>query len=112
MSCANVVLALQENEQAVLEAVEELKQQHGRMWSWTTAVQLLSGRRGEFASDCAPPEAQERLLWCRMVAKMLAESRRMATVNPPSQEDFCRVRALVNEMQQVALPASDNASDV
>ena len=100
MRCANVVLALREGEEAMRAAIEDLREHHGTMWSLTTAVQLLSGRRGEFASDCAPEAAQQRLFLSRMISKTVAAEQQLAAVNSPTDDELRKLKVLA---AQVAL---------
>lgn len=69
MLCANVMSALAADDEAAVEvAVAELKSVGGRYWSTVTALQFMSGQRGQFAAEAAPPEERERLLVAHRIA--------------------------------------------
>ena len=70
--CAQVIMAVMVgDEKAVESAVAQLKQGQGAIWSVVTAFQFMSGRRGEFAADCAAPEEQELMNLAHLVAKQV-----------------------------------------
>jgi len=71
--CADLVFASMEDETTIPETLAKLKQQHGSFWSVVTAFQFMSGRRGEFAAEAAPPSEQSRLLAAHAVAKHVCE---------------------------------------
>lgn len=58
--CAGVVLAwlAQKGEGSadLRRAIAQLREEHGSNWSLITALQLLSGRRGQFAAECGCPD--------------------------------------------------------
>lgn len=68
--CAEVIYAVirrKADEQQI--AVRALKAACGRNWSHVTAMQYMSGRRGEFAALAAPSDEVERLFVAHLVAK-------------------------------------------
>lgn len=81
--CANAILAHLEGEGAATQALAQLKQGLGNNWSHITALQFMSGRRGEFAADCAAPEEQGRLHFARLIAKSVCDEIALGAVQSP-----------------------------
>lgn len=76
-------------------ALKELKAAHGTTWSLTTALQLLSGRRGQFAAECGTPDEHAGLYLAHLVAKSVCSSEELGTVAPPTPTELARLRELV-----------------
>lgn len=93
--CAAVILAAVESEEAVHLAIARLKEALGSNWSHVTALQFMSGRRGEFAADCSLPEEQVSLHLAHLVAQQVCNEQNMAGVRSPDGLDVAKVRALV-----------------
>lgn len=93
--CATVILASIESEEAVHLAVATLKEALGRNWSYVTALQFMSGRRGEFAADCSLPEEQVSLHLAHLVAQQVCNDQNLGGVNTPAGLDVAKVRALL-----------------
>lgn len=92
--CANVILAALEGEEAVQRAVAELKQGVGNNWSPVTAFQFMSGRRGEFAAECAAPEEKVHLLFAHLVARQVCEQEGLGAVLTPDNIDMAKLHAV------------------
>lgn len=93
--CANVILAAVDGENAVESAVAKLKQGLGNNWSPITALQFMSGRRGEFAADCAAPQEQAQLYLAHLVAKRVCSDEGLGAVAPPDGIDVAKLHSLV-----------------
>lgn len=93
--CANVILAAVDGETAMESAVAQLKQGLGNNWSHVTALQFMSGRRGEFAVDCAPPQEQAQLYLAHLVAKRVCSDEGLGAVTPPAGIDVAKFHSLV-----------------
>ena len=93
--CANVILAAVDGETAIESAVAQLKQGLGNNWSHVTALQFMSGRRGEFAADCAAPQEQAQLFLAHLVAKQVCSDEGLGAVAPPDGIDVAKLRSLV-----------------
>lgn len=94
--CANVIMvAAIGDEKAMESAVAQLKQGLGANWSAVTALQFMSGRRGEFAADCAAPREQAFLYLAHLVAKQVCSEGGLASVAPPDGIDLAKFNALV-----------------
>lgn len=93
--CANVILAAVDGENRMESAVAELKQGLGNNWSPITALQFMSGRRGEFAADCAAPHEQAQLYLAHLVAKRVCSGEGLGAVAPPDGIDVAKLHALV-----------------
>lgn len=52
-------------------ALGDLKKGAGANWGAINAMQFMSGRRGEFAADCATPEERPRLYLAHLIAKQI-----------------------------------------
>lgn len=92
--CANVILAVIEGEDAAQWAIAQLKQSLGNKWSHITAFQFMSGRRGEFAADCAAPEEQVQLHFAHLIAKQVCNQEGLGGVQSPDGIDMAKLRAL------------------
>lgn len=89
--CARVMDALAAGDDAGIQhTVAELKAAGGRFWSPTTAVQFMSGRRGQFACEAAPAPEREHLLRAHLVAKTLSDAHSRASVR--SSDGAARLR--------------------
>lgn len=93
--CANVILAAVDGENAMESAVAQLKQGLGNNWSPVTALQFMSGRRGEFAADCAAPQEQAQLYLAHLVAKRVCSDEGLGVVAPPEGIDVAKLHSLV-----------------
>lgn len=94
--CANVVLAATESDDALAKAVQQLKQGVGNNWSLVTALQLMSGRRGEFAADAAPPEERAHLHLVHQIAKAICTNDKFGSAVHTGGVDVARLKALVS----------------
>lgn len=92
--CANVILAALDGENAMESAVLQLKQGLGNNWSPITALQFMSGRRGEFAADCAAPQDQAQLYLAHLVAKRVCSDEGLGAVAPPDGIDVAKLHSL------------------
>ena len=93
--CANVIMAAVDGENAMASAVAQLKQGLGNNWSPITALQFMSGRRGEFAADCAAPQEQAQLYLAHLVAKRVCSEEGLGAVAPPDGIDVAKLHSLV-----------------
>jgi hypothetical protein len=92
--CAAVILAAVESEEAVHLAIARLKEALGSNWSHVTALQFMSGRRGEFAADCSLPEEQVSLHLAHLVAQQVCNEQNLAGVRSPDGLDVAKIRVL------------------
>lgn len=60
-----------------------------------TAIQFMSGRRGEFAATCADSIEKIPMYLAHLVAKEICSSHRLGAVNPPTDVDVATFKALV-----------------
>lgn len=90
--CAAVVLAWAGVAGDLDAAIADLKGAHGFNWSLVTALQLLSGRRGQFAAECAPKEERVPLLLAHLIGKSVSSNLGLGAVNPPTQADLDELR--------------------
>jgi len=72
--CADVVLAALEGESALQAAVDRLKQGVARKWSYTQALQFMSGRQAQLACECAAPAEHARLMRAHDLARQICEA--------------------------------------
>lgn len=93
--CANVILAAVDGKNGMEPAVAQLKQGLGNNWSPITALQFMSGRRGEFAADCAEPHEQAQLYLAHLVAKRVCSEEGLGAVAPPDGIDVAKLLSLV-----------------
>lgn len=99
-NCANVVLACVSGA-GMDVAISSLKAAHGTNWSLTTALQLLSGRRGLFAIECAQAPERQTLFLAHLVAKSVCNQGRLGAVNMPSETEMDELRKLAVQQHQV-----------
>jgi len=92
--CANVILAMIEDKDALQAAIAQLKQGVGNNWSHITALQFMSGRRGEFAAECAPLEERLQLTLAHLVAKQMCSQHGLGAVQSIDGLDLTKLRAL------------------
>lgn len=73
----------------------QLKQGLGNNWSPVTALQFMSGRRGEFAADCAEPQERAKLYLAHLAAKQVCSYEGLGAAAPPDGIDVARLHSLV-----------------
>lgn len=95
--CARVVLKLFETGATPEEELATLKTNHGSNWSVVTALQLLSGRRGEFAAACAPQTERVPLFMAHLLSKSVCHDAGFAPVNTPTQAEWDAVRTMAEQ---------------
>lgn len=93
--CAEVILASIQGEAAMECAVLQLKQGLGNNWTPVTAMQFMSGRRGEFASDCGEPNERAQMYLAHLVAKHICSAEGLGAVSPPSDIDVAKLHELI-----------------
>lgn len=93
--CANVILAVFAGDNAMESAVVQLKLGLGNHWSPVTALQFMSGRRGEFAANCAEPQEQAQLYLAHLVAKQVCSDEGLGSVVPRDGIDVAKLHSLV-----------------
>ena len=93
--CANVIWATVDGKKAIESAVSQLRQGFGNNWSLITALQFMSGRRGEFAADCALPQEHAQLYLAHLVAKRVCCDEGLGAVAPPDGIDVTQLHSLV-----------------
>lgn len=103
--CARVVLAAFEGDDAVQTAVVQLKSSAGNNWSPVTALQFMSGRRGEFAADCADPGEQVELRLAHLLAKKLCSENRLGAVDSLSSHDVAELHSLALAAKAQSAPS-------
>lgn len=97
--CANVILSAVIGQEAMGAALSELKRGLGNNWTIVTAMQFMSGRRGEFAADCADPFERAPMYLAHMVAKEVCSSQGLGAVNAPTDIDVAKFNALVTALK-------------
>jgi hypothetical protein len=99
--CAAVIYALLQdsNKQALGDALEKLKLGLGASWSVILAFQFMSGRRAEFAIDCAPEDEQPYLFTAHLVAKNVCHEGALGAVDGCDGIDLAKLRSLANSLQ-------------
>ena len=103
--CSRVVLAWMSGETELEAAVTHLKNSHGSTWSLTSALQLLSGRRGQFAADCGDAEERAMLFFAHLLAKSTCCQAGLGSVVMPTQAELDHFRGLAAR-RAAATPAS------
>lgn len=98
-SVAHVVLAWVADDGDLPSALAAMKAMHGTSWSLTTALQVLSGRRGQFAAECGLPDERARLFLAHLVAKSTCSGVGLGGVSPPSQEERAEFAKLTAAME-------------
>lgn len=93
--CSNVILSSMEGDDAMEATVVLLKQGLGNNWSPVTAMQFMSGRRGEFATDCAEPHERAQMYLAHLVAKHICSTEGLGAVSPPDGVDVAKLHALI-----------------
>ena len=95
--CARVVLAwATENVEQEVE-LAGLKAAHGSNWSLITALQLLSGRRGQFAAECGAPRERATLFHAHLLAKACCSQGDLGAVSMPTLKEIDELRRLAAE---------------
>jgi hypothetical protein len=97
--CTNVILAATEGQEAADAALSELKQGLGNNWTTVTAMQFMSGRRGEFAVNCADPFEKVPMYLAHLVAKEICSSQGLGAVTAPTDVDVAKFKALVTALK-------------
>jgi len=95
--CARVVLAWATESGEQEAAIAGLKAAHGSNWSLITALQLLSGRRGQFAAECGAPHERATLFLAHLLAKACCNQGDMGAVSMPTLKDVEELRRLAAE---------------
>jgi hypothetical protein len=90
-----VILAAVDGVGALDSAVAQLKQGLGNNWSPVTGLQFMSGRRGEFAADCAESQEQVRLYLAHLVAKQVCSDEDLGAAAARDGIDVTKLRSLV-----------------
>lgn len=93
--CAQVVLAAVEGEDALKAALKALQEGAGRNWIAIHALQYMSGRRGQFALECATAQEQPQLYLAHLVAKQVCSANGLGAVSPPDGTDAAKFKSLV-----------------
>lgn len=98
--CAEVIYALirEDDLGGIQQAVDELKGCCGNNWSPITALQFMSGRRGEFAAEAAPIEEQERLLCAHLLAKEFCNRKALGAVQAVDGMDLAKLRSMARSI--------------
>lgn len=98
--CAYVIYALHQdaNKQAITDALEKLKLGLGASWSVTLAFQFMSGRRAEFAIDCAPIGEQPYLFTAHLIAKHVCHDGGLGAVDGCDGIDLAKLRSLATSV--------------
>lgn len=86
--CAAVVLAWAGVADDLDAAITDLKSTHGSNWSLVTALQLLSGRRGQFAAECAPKEERAILFLAHLIGKSASSNLGLGAVKVPAKAEI------------------------
>lgn len=94
--CAEVIYALirEDDWAGVQPFVDELKSGCGSNWSPITALQFMSGRRGEFAAEAAPHEERARLMTAHLFAKEWSHRFGLGAVQSVDGIDMAKLRSL------------------
>lgn len=90
--CAAVVFAWVGISGDLDASILDLKSAHGSNWSLVTALQLLSGRRGQFAAECAPKEERTVLFLAHLIGKSVINNIELGAVPTPTQVDLDELR--------------------
>lgn len=73
-------------------AVAALKVNHGANWSLTTALQVLSGRRGQFAAECGKDDERTELFLAHLIAKTVCNKADLGAVSMPTAEEIAALQ--------------------
>ena len=101
-TCAQVVLTWLANDGGLDSALKQLKSDHGANWSLNTALQLLSGRRGQFAAEAGSIDERATLYFVHLVAKSACSEAGLSTVDKPTEAELVTLRRL--SVEQAAVP--------
>lgn len=98
--CANVIgtVLAGGTELEVAQAIERLKAGAGRNWSFTQAVQFLSGRQAELAIDCAPADEKVALYAAHLLAKAACHETGLGAAPKVDGVDLAALRALASNV--------------
>jgi hypothetical protein len=91
------------------EALDALKASHGAHWSLTTALQLLSGRRGKFAAEAASGGERVALFLAHLVAKSVSSQGGLGAVSKPTQAEMDEMQILAERYAQGLFPPQEQA---
>ena len=99
--CANVIYALRQgaDKQEISDALDKLKLGLGASWSVILAFQFMSGRRAEFAIDCAPADEQPYLFTTHLIAKNVCHEGGLGVVDGCDGIDLAKLRSLATSLQ-------------
>lgn len=99
--CANVIYALRQGagKQEISDALDKLKRGLGASWSVILAFQFMSGRRAEFAIDCAPADEKPYLFTAHLIAKDVCHEGGLGTVDGCDSIDLAKLRSLATSLQ-------------
>jgi hypothetical protein len=95
--CARVVLAWATESGEQEAAIAGLKSAHGSNWSLVTALQLLSGRRGQFGAECGAPDERATLFHAHLLAKACCNQGDLGAVSMPALNKIEELRRLAAE---------------
>lgn len=95
--CARVVLAWATESGEQEAAIAGLKSAHGSNWSLVTALQLLSGRRGQFGAECGTPDERATLFHAHLLAKACCNQGDLGAVSMPTLKEIDELRRLAAE---------------
>lgn len=95
--CASVVLAWATESGEQEAALAGLKSAYGSNWSLVTALQLLSGRRGQFAAECGAPHERVTLYHAHLLAKACCNQGDLGAVSMPTLKEVEELRRLAAE---------------
>jgi hypothetical protein len=87
-ACARVVHSLGGTQEQTEKALADLKAAFGSNLSLTTALQLLSGRRGQFTAECAPIGERKSLYAAHLIAQFICAERGLGSVMAPTQAEI------------------------
>ncbi len=96
-TCAQVVLTWLANDGGLDAAVKQLKSVHGANWSLATALQLLSGRRGQFAAEAGGIDERATLYFAHLVAKSACSEAGLGAFCIPTEAELVALRRLSTE---------------
>lgn len=92
--CLQVVLVWASGDGDLDLALSDLRAAHGPSWSVTSALQLLSGRRGLFAAELCEGDARVTMFLAHVLAKDICSKGGLGAAPPPTLADLEKLAKL------------------
>ena len=98
--CAAVVLsAIAHNEHELQVALAQLKATIGVNWTFTHALQFMSGRQADFCVEVAEKDEREGMYLAHLIAKSVCQAADLGAAPQVDGVDVAKLRAIACERQ-------------